>query len=181
VHFSICDFITDIAQNAIEADSRFTKVEVIQNEESLIVRIADTGKGMTEQQLEKAKDPFITDGNKHPGRKVGLGIPFLVQALAQTEGDFDIRSEPGEGTTVSCRFNLLHLDTPPLGSLTETFRQILTFPGDYEMTITRGLGDESYTIVRSELVEALGDLSSAGSLNLLKTYLESQEESLHTD
>ena len=178
MHFSICDFITDIVQNALEADSRFTKVDVLQNEESLTVCVADTGKGMTEEQLKKAQDPFTTDGKKHPDRKVGLGIPFLMQALAQTEGDFSISSKPSEGTTVSFRFNLSHLDTPPLGSLTETFRQILTFPGDYELAINRSYNQESYEIVRSELAEALGDLSTVGSLNLLKTYLESQEESL---
>jgi hypothetical protein len=142
------------------------------------VKVTDTGKGMTEEELLRARDPFTTDGKKHPGRRVGLGIPFLAQTAALTEGDFDIRSRPGEGTSVFFRFNLEHPDTPPMGSLPETFRQILSLPGDYEMEIQRQLNTESYKVLRSEIIETLEDISSAGSLNLLKTYLESLEDSL---
>jgi anti-sigma regulatory factor (Ser/Thr protein kinase) len=174
----MCDFIADIVQNALEAGSRFTKIDVLQDARSLAVKVTDTGKGMTEEELLRARDPFTTDGKKHPGRRVGLGIPFLAQTAALTEGDFDIRSRPGEGTSVFFRFNLEHPDTPPMGSLPETFRQILSLPGDYEMEIQRQLNTESYKVLRSEIIETLEDISSAGSLNLLKTYLESLEDSL---
>ena len=180
MHYSLCDFIADIVQNALEAGSRFTCIKILQDVRNLAVTITDTGKGMTGEEILRARDPFTTDGKKHPGRKVGLGIPFLAQAAALTEGDFDIRSRPGEGTSVFFRFDLEHLDTPPLGSLPETFRQILTLPGDYEMEIKRKLNTESYKVLRSEIIEILEDLSTAASLNLLKTYLESLEDSLVT-
>jgi hypothetical protein len=180
VHYSLCDFIADIVQNALEAGSRFTKIEVLQDERNLTVTVTDTGKGMTEEEILRARDPFTTDGKKHPGRRVGLGIPFLAQTTALTDGKFDIRSRPGEGTSIFFRFDLSHLDTPPMGSIPETFRQILTLPGDHEMEIRRTLDTESYRVLRSELIETLEEISSAGSLNLLKTYLESLEDSLES-
>lgn len=178
MHYCICDFIADIVQNAVEADSRFTHVDVLQDERNLRVTVRDTGKGMTQEQLNKAKDPFMTDGIKHPGRKIGLGIPFLLQSVEETGGDFDIQSQSGKGTTLSFRFDLKNLDTPPLGSLTDTFLQILSFPGDYELEIHRTVQNKSYQVARSELLETLEELESAGSLNLLKQYLDSLEESV---
>ena len=176
MHFSITDFLADIVENSINAGSQFTQVSVIQDEGNITMMVVDTGKGMTEEELSRARDPFTTDGKKHPGRKVGLGIPFLVQATAMTNGDFDIHSCPGKGTTVSFRFDLQHLDTPPLGNLSETFRQILTMPGNYEMIIDRTKDKDSYHVSRSEMIETLGEIESAGSQNLLSTYLESLEE-----
>lgn len=178
MHYSITDFLADIVENALDAGSRSTRVDVVQDERNIAVTVTDTGKGMTEAEISRVRDPFSTDGRKHPGRKVGLGIPFLVQATSLTGGDFDIRSRPGEGTTVFFRFDLSHLDTPPLGNLPETFRQMLSFPGEYEMEIRREKCGEFYQVTRSDILETLEELSSAGSLNLLSTYLGSLEESL---
>ena len=176
MHFSITDFLADIVENSINAGSQQTQVSIIQDERNVTMTVVDTGKGMTEEELSRARDPFTTDGKKHPGRKVGLGIPFLVQALAMTDGDFDIRSCPGKGTTVRFRFDLHHLDTPPLGNLSQTFRQILTLPGDHELVIDRSINGESYRVSRSEVIETLGEIESVGSQNLLLTYLASLEE-----
>ena len=38
---------------------------------------------MTDEELKKAVDPFYTDGLKHKKRKVGLGLPFMIQAVQQ--------------------------------------------------------------------------------------------------
>jgi hypothetical protein len=178
VHFSIGDYIEDLAHNALEADSPITRIEVQENGNSLEVCVEDTGKGMTPEQLKSAQDPYGTDGIKHPGRKVGFGLPFLIQCVQAVQGDFHIQSKPGEGTRVWFRLPLDHVDTPPMGSLVETFRQILAYPGNHEIQIYRKRGKRSYSVFRSQLLEALGELDSAGSQNLLKQYLESQEESL---
>ncbi len=180
MHYRIADFLADIVENAVDAGSRFTEVDIVQDERNLKVTVTDTGKGMTEEEILRARDPFGTDGKKHPGRRVGLGIPFLVQAVEETGGDFSIASRPGKGTVVSFRFDLGNLDTPPVGSLPETFRQVLSLPGDFDMTIRRTLGKESYDLSRRELVETLGELESVGSLAMLGTYLESLEDSVQS-
>jgi len=181
VHYSIGDYLQDIVQNALEAGSAYTNVEVQETDRFLTVQVKDTGKGMSSEEISLALDPYGTNGSKHPKRKVGLGLPFLLQCIEAVGGEFQIQSEPGEGTSVCFRIPLAHIDAPPLGNLVETFRQILTYPGTHEIRIHRTRGKDSYTLLRSELKEALGDLESAGSQALLKEYLESQENALEKE
>jgi hypothetical protein len=181
VHYSIGDYIQDIVQNALEAGSAYTTVEIQETAGFLTVQVNDTGKGMSPEEISKALDPYGTNGSKHPKRKVGLGLPFLVQCIEAVGGEFRIQSEPGKGTSVYFRLPLTHIDAPPLGNLAETFRQILTYPGTHEIRMHRTRGKDSYTLLRSELKEALGDLESVDSQALLKEYLESQENSLEKE
>ena len=190
---------SDLTQNAIEAGASIVTVVFRQTDNDLSLIIEDNGKGMTPEELERATDPFYTDGIKHPKRKIGLGIPFLIQTTEATGGTWHIRSNAdntagveknkASGTTLECRFDLTHIDTPPVGDVSGYFRQILTFDGAYEMVITRTAyhaeGDEhpflEYTIRRSEILEALGlsetgSFTDANSLNLLGQYLKSMEE-----
>ena len=183
MHYTLCDMFSDLTQNALEAGADDVAVRLTETDREVSLVIADNGKGMTPDQLKRVIDPFWTDGIKHPGRKVGLGIPFLVQTAESTGGSWNIESrhEGKTGTTVSCRFDLTNIDTPPVGDVTGYFRQILTFDGRYEMVIERKTPSFSYTVRRSELLDALGladqgSFTDAGSLALLGQYLESMEE-----
>lgn len=191
MHYTLCDLFSDLTENAVNAGASVITVELDEDDSRVSVRIADNGKGMSPDQLRKATDPFWTDGIKHPGRKVGLGIPFLIQTAEMTGGTWNISSmrendapsgeRTSRGTTVSCSFDLTNIDTPPVGDVTGFFRQILTFDGPYEMVITRRSSRTGYTVSRSELLEALGlenegAFTDAASLALLGQYLESMEE-----
>ncbi|MCK9170800.1 MAG: ATP-binding protein [Treponema sp.] len=170
--------IADITANSVEAGATCIALECIQTKDAFNVTVADNGKGMSSQTLMRAKDPFYTDGKKHPGRKVGLGIPFLIQTAEETDGFWDIQSVPGKGTKVIMGFNLANIDTPPVGNLQDLFLDILTLPGNYDMDIHRK-DDEAkldYKLNRNELKDALGgELESAGSQILLRKFIESQE------
>jgi hypothetical protein len=155
-------------------------VEFTETDTHLTLYIRDNGKGISPEDLKRVKDPFYTDGKKHPNRKVGLGIPFLIQTASSTGGEWDITSEPGIGTTVFCKTDMTNIDTPPIGSITGFFRQILTFPEPYEMEIIRKVTKKNetldYRVLRSELIDALGSLDDAEALILLGSYLEGLEE-----
>ncbi len=180
MHYTLCDLIADLTQNATEANSSNIDVNFIETEKSLSIVIKDNGKGMNSETLKRVKDPFYTDGIKHPNRKVGLGIPFLMQTAMSTDGDWDISSEEGIGTTVSMTFDLTNIDTPPIGDVTGLFRQILTLPGNYELIITRKKQTSSfnldYCLIKTELLDALGGLESVSDLALLGDFIQSQEE-----
>ncbi|MDC7233578.1 MAG: ATP-binding protein [Spirochaetales bacterium] len=183
MHYSLSDMILDLVQNSIEAGSRLIRLDLNRENNFLTVRLTDDGCGMTEGELEKAKDPFYSDGIKHKHRKVGLGIPFLIQTVEQTDGLFDIHSEKNKGTSLNIRFNLGHYDTPPEGDWPGLFMQTLCFEGDYELIINRMItgenGSESaYTLQRTELQDVLGDFNESGAMLLLRDYLRSQEEDL---
>lgn len=176
MHFTITDFIIDIVQNSCEADARLVAVELRESQKYVDVRVRDDGKGMDDREMARALDPFVTDGRKHPGRKVGLGLPFLKQAIDQSCGSFSLSSEKGKGTEVDFRFDKEQIDCPPLGDVSGLFLTILCLPGGQEMTIARTKTTGSYALKKSELAEALGDLEHGSSLVLLKQYLRSQEE-----
>jgi hypothetical protein len=170
--------IADITANSVEAGATHIVLECMQTEDALAVTVTDNGKGMSREMLVKAEDPFFTDGKKHPDRKVGLGIPFLIQTAEETDGSWDIQSVPGKGTTVTMKFNLANIDTPPVGNLSDLFLDILTLPGKYDMDIHRtdSAAGLDYTVNRNELKNALGgELESAESLILLGKFIESQE------
>jgi hypothetical protein len=191
LHFTLADLVTDITQNGCESGAALVELEITEKalqgsafngsggEFRFLVR--DNGKGMTKEQLARAVDPFVTDGVKHPHRKVGLGLPFLIQTAEQSGGGWDIQSEKGKGTMVTAWFDTGNVDTPPVGDLPGMFRTVLMFNGPEEIIIRRSSQQEGkepldYEFSKSELAEALGGLDGAGALVMLDQFLRSQEE-----
>jgi C4-dicarboxylate-specific signal transduction histidine kinase len=125
--------ILDVAENSIAADA--TEIGICITEDAkgdkLTVEIKDNGRGMDEEMVTKALDPFFTS---KPGKRVGLGIPLLAQAAREGEGSFDIVSKPDGGTTLVATFVLSHPDRKPLGDVDGTVRMLQrTHP---EITLT---------------------------------------------
>lgn len=179
MHFAVCDFLLDLVQNSVEAGARTVRIDVVESGGSIDATVEDDGKGMDERELERAKDPFYTDGTKHARRKVGLGLPFLIQAVEQAGGDFRISSRKGSGTRVSFGFPADGVDTPPLGDLPGLFLSAMCFDGDYELVIRRRAPARrvDYEIRRSEILGAVGPLDDAGALVSVREFLASQEAS----
>lgn len=182
MHRYISDFILDITQNSFEANSSQVELLFLEEERYLKVIIKDNGKGMSNDVLNKVLDPYYTDGIKHKERKVGLGLPFLVQSVRESGGDFDIKSKPNEGTSVFCTFDLCNIDTPPIGDICTTFLTLLSDPKAVELIIKRGIstvkGSGNYQLSKSELLEVLGEFESVSSLCLLRDFIKSQEDDL---
>jgi len=63
------------------------------------ISVADTGEGMTEAILVKAKEPFFT--TKGIGKGTGLGLSMVHGFTAQSGGAMHIASQPGKGTVVT--------------------------------------------------------------------------------
>ena len=193
MHFTLADLITDITQNGADADARLIELKVSETVDSsgkgkFRFTVKDNGKGMTADELKLAQDPFVT-GGKHPHRKVGLGLPFLIQTAEQSGGGWEMESEKRPAaqdaecpftTKVSAWFDLGNVDTPPTGDIPGMFRTVLLFDGPAEMVIRRNReapqGRIDYELRKTELAQALGGLEDAQSLILLDKYLRSLEE-----
>lgn len=178
MHASVCDTLSDLVQNAIEAGASRVELDVSAGPDTIEVRVADNGKGMDADTLAKAVEPFYSEAGKHDRRRVGLGLPLLYQTAEAVNGTVDIRSAPGQGTTVRFTLDAKHLDTPPLGDLASTALGLMTFEGPYDLVLTRATPSGGYTVSRKELIEALGNLEEAANLILAKDYLKSQEACL---
>ena len=62
--------------------------------------VADTGIGMTEEVQRRCVEPFFTTKNE-PGAGMGLAVAYGI--VKRHEGNLDILTQPGYGTTVSVR------------------------------------------------------------------------------
>jgi anti-sigma regulatory factor (Ser/Thr protein kinase) len=178
MHLTLCDYLSDVVQNAVEAGAGRVMVEVREVPDAVTVSVADDGKGMDGETLKRAFDPFYSEPGKHPGRRVGLGLPFLKQAVEQTGGRLDVKSEPGKGTSLSFRFPAKHPDTPPAGDWAGTLTALMALSGEFEMVFSRTRGAAGYAVARSELTEALGGLGTADALSLARRYIEGREDEL---
>lgn len=182
MHRYLTDFILDITQNSFEANSNNVILRIEEDDRYFSFSISDDGFGMSQEVLSKVLDPYYTDGIKHKKRKVGLGLPFLVQSIKETDGSFDIKSTIGKGTEVKSSFDLCNIDTPPIGDIPSTLLALISSPQarnfSVERLINTKLGKSSYQLKRSELIEVLGNLDNSSSLFMLREYLRSQEDSL---
>jgi PAS domain S-box-containing protein len=68
----------------------------------VLLAVADTGTGMTEEVLAKAREPFFT--TKPPGQGTGLGLSIVDATVRAHGGTLAIFSAPGAGTRVEMSF-----------------------------------------------------------------------------
>lgn len=62
------------------------------------LRVTDSGEGMDEHTLKRATEPFFT--TKGVGQGTGLGLSMVHGLAEQCGGVLNLRSSPGQGTTV---------------------------------------------------------------------------------
>ncbi len=178
MHATICDIIADLVQNSVEAAASLVDLDVQTEPDMLKIRVTDNGKGMDEATLVKSLDPFYSEAGKHDIRRVGLGLPLLFQTVEAAGGKADIRSQPGKGTMIEFTFDTRNIDMPPFGELPDTALLLMASGGNHELILRRATPNDAYTVRRSDLIAALGDLETSGNLVLARQYMRSQEQNL---
>ena len=75
------------------------------------VLVRDTGRGMSQEVLARAMDPFFT--TKDTGKGTGLGLALVYSTIKAHHGQMEIESEAGRGTRVWLRFPAAPAPGPP--------------------------------------------------------------------
>jgi len=108
------------------------------------IRVIDTGDGMSQEQLDRAFDPFYT--TKPPGSGSGLGLATVHSIAEQCGGGAYIESVLGKGTTVSVLLPLCSAEPvstesgPPLVSKSTTGSETILIAED-EAAIRKLMGN----------------------------------------
>ena len=86
--------------------------EFVEAERIVAIEIADTGVGISPEQLTKVLDPFFTTKEKG----TGLGLSVVYGVVERHGGRLSIESAPGAGTTVTIRLPLSGAETQGAGA-----------------------------------------------------------------
>lgn len=103
----------NICLNAKEAikDSGTIKVTSINNTNSLIINIEDTGEGISEDNLTKIFDfGFSTKTKK---TESGIGLSIVKNIIEKYKGSIDVKSQVGKGTTFIITFPIIIKNISP--------------------------------------------------------------------
>jgi len=92
--------INNLAVNAADAMPQGGRLTIVTSLEPAtgmaVIRVADTGVGISEENLNKIFEPFFT--TKDRGQGTGLGLPMVYGAVQRHGGQIDVHSKVGVGT-----------------------------------------------------------------------------------
>ena len=161
-----------IATNMTEIDHEFIKSNGYGRTGSYAqITMADMGRGMNRQTLDKIFEPFFT--TKEPGKGTGLGMTIVYNIVSRHNGFITVESEPGKGTRVRILLPIVEAAEDVNGSKTEEYieqggaRTILVAEDD------SGIRDLITTILTERGYEVIG---AADGVEAVKQFSENREK-----
>jgi len=132
---------------------------------SVVLSVADTGHGMSEEVRARAFEPFFT--TKEVGAGAGLGLAMVYGSVQQHGGHLEMDSAPGVGTTVR-----IHLPAAVPGALRPGSEATVLVVEEDRATADRlveALGDCGYTVLAAPGAEEALAVASLhpGAIDLL--------------
>ncbi len=140
----------NLLSNARDAmpDGGTLLIEAKESDQQIVIRVSDTGCGMTEETARRIFDPFFT--TKDVGKGTGLGLSSAYGIVHNYGGDIQVFSQPGLGTVFTVILPIsAERDLP-----TQTVNDIL-IPGHGEKILLVD-DDETISGVFKQLLESNG-------------------------
>jgi len=97
----VCNNLLYNAVSAVKHGGQIT-ISTGQTSDKVFLQIKDTGRGMKEEELERLFDPFFCGWDECEG--VGLGLVVSKGIVESLNGQIEIESKFGEGTSVRILF-----------------------------------------------------------------------------
>jgi CheY-like chemotaxis protein len=99
----LLDCLMNLLVNSVESMSAGgtitidTVIKIDGNRDFVVLRVRDTGHGMTKEVMERMYEPFFT--TKEPGSALGLGLTVVQSSVRQWKGYIKARSQPEHGAS----------------------------------------------------------------------------------
>ncbi|TCK93121.1 phospho-acceptor domain-containing protein [Natranaerovirga hydrolytica] len=89
--------LSNLLKNAFEAtkENALITISAKENKNTLLIKIKDTGSGISEDKLKTIFEPFVT----YKPTGTGLGLSVVKNVIKEHNGSIDIQSKLGVGTT----------------------------------------------------------------------------------
>jgi len=104
---SLRQIILNLLSNAVKFNSAGGQVIVstlYEESGEVVLRVRDTGQGMSEGDIVKAMEPFRQLSTSRTGGGTGLGLPLTKALVEANRASFQIDSTPGQGTMIQITF-----------------------------------------------------------------------------
>ena len=142
------------------------------------LHVTDTGIGMAPDAMARAFDPFFT--TKPLGQGTGLGLSMALGFVQQSGGQIHLRSNEGQGTTVSVylprylgaveRQAMLDIASGVTGTVRGAIVLVVEDEAPVRMLVVDRLADQGYTVLEADTGHTgLALVASAPHLDLLVT------------
>ncbi len=95
LHQVFLNILANAIQAIVDSGTITISTEIIDN--SIVVKISDTGCGIHPDLISKITDPFFT--TKPPGKGTGLGLSISYNIILEHQGTLRFISQPNQGTT----------------------------------------------------------------------------------
>ena len=107
---AIREVLTNLIFNAVDAmpSGEVITLETVVENNRAVIRVSDTGSGMTEAVRQRCLEPFFSRG-KHG---TGLGLSMVYGIVERHRGEIVVESAPGKGTTFVIRLPFAKPATP---------------------------------------------------------------------
>ncbi|MBR4664961.1 MAG: response regulator [Lentisphaeria bacterium] len=90
-------------------------VRVFWQDGTLTLAVADTGKGISEEDLTRILQPFVQVADKNHRDGTGLGLPICQKLAALMDGELLVKSKLGVGSTFTVVLRNVKTAEPPAG------------------------------------------------------------------
>src|SRR5690606_20583420 len=93
--------IINLIDNGIKYSKGKATIQIRTDQQKGLIQITDQGIGMDHKQLTKVFDHFYRaqTGNVHDTKGFGLGLSYCKQVMLKMNGDIQLESKTGQGTT----------------------------------------------------------------------------------
>jgi PAS domain S-box-containing protein len=104
---SLRQIVLNLLSNAVKFNTAGGQVIIstlYEDTGEVVLRVRDTGQGMSEGDIVKAMEPFRQLSTSRTGGGTGLGLPLTKALVEANRAAFQIDSTPGQGTMIQITF-----------------------------------------------------------------------------